>query len=99
LRGSEHRRTGSNDDNCNGSRICQFDASPGPVPLKPALKPNTAEWFESATLPRELAKEFGSLGVLGMHLDKYGCAGTKAVSYGLACLELEAGDSGFRSCT
>jgi glutaryl-CoA dehydrogenase len=62
-----------------------------------ALKPNTAEWFESATLPRELAKEFGSLGVLGMHLDGYGCAGTNAVSYGLACLELEAGDSGFRS--
>ena len=61
------------------------------------LKPNVAEWFESATLPRELAKEFGSLGVLGMHLDGYGCAGTNAVSYGLACLELEAGDSGFRS--
>ena len=61
------------------------------------LKPNVAEWFESATLPRELAKEFGDLGVLGMHLDGYGCAGTNAVSYGLACLELEAGDSGFRS--
>jgi glutaryl-CoA dehydrogenase len=61
------------------------------------LKPNVAEWFESATLPKELAKEFGSLGVLGMHLDGYGCAGTNAVSYGLACLELEAGDSGFRS--
>ncbi|OZE85334.1 acyl-CoA dehydrogenase [Rhodococcoides fascians] len=61
------------------------------------LKPNVADWFESATLPRELAKEFGQLGVLGMHLDGYGCAGTNAVSYGLACLELEAGDSGFRS--
>jgi glutaryl-CoA dehydrogenase len=61
------------------------------------LKPGVAEWFESATLPRELAKEFGSLGVLGMHLEGYGCAGTNAVSYGLACLELEAGDSGFRS--
>ncbi len=61
------------------------------------LKPNVEEWFESATLPRELAKEFGDLGVLGMHLDGYGCAGTNAVSYGLACMELEAGDSGFRS--
>ena len=61
------------------------------------LKPNVEEWFESATLPRELAKEFGELGVLGMHLDGYGCAGTNAVSYGLACMELEAGDSGFRS--
>lgn len=61
------------------------------------LKPNIEGWFESATLPKELAKEFGQLGVLGMHLDGYGCAGTNAVSYGLACLELEAGDSGFRS--
>ncbi|MGO4205023.1 acyl-CoA dehydrogenase family protein [Rhodococcus sp. TAF43] len=61
------------------------------------LKPNVESWFESATLPKELAKEFGQLGVLGMHLDGYGCAGTSAVSYGLACLELEAGDSGFRS--
>ena len=61
------------------------------------LRPDVAGWFESATLPRELAKEFGGLGLLGMHLDGYGCAGTNAVSYGLACLELEAGDSGFRS--
>ncbi len=61
------------------------------------LRPNIAEWFESATLPRELARQFGELGVLGMHLDGYGCAGTNAVSYGLACLELEAGDSGLRS--
>ncbi len=61
------------------------------------LRPDIAGWFESASLPRELAKEFGELGLLGMHLDGYGCAGTNAVSYGLACLELEAGDSGFRS--
>ncbi|MFN8229127.1 MAG: acyl-CoA dehydrogenase family protein [Mycobacterium sp.] len=61
------------------------------------LRPDVAEWFESATLPKELAKEFGDLGLLGMHLTGYGCAGTNAVSYGLACLELEAGDSGFRS--
>jgi len=61
------------------------------------LRPHVADWFESSTLPKELAKEFGSLGVMGMHLEGYGCAGTNAVSYGLACMELEAGDSGFRS--
>ena len=61
------------------------------------LRPNVEGWFESASLPKELAKEFGALGVMGMHLEGYGCAGTNAVSYGLACLELEAGDSGFRS--
>src|SRR5262245_54579717 len=59
------------------------------------LRPDIEGWFESGTLPTELAKEFGDLGLLGMHLDGYGCAGTNAVSYGLACLELEAGDSGF----
>ncbi len=61
------------------------------------LRPNVEDWFESATLPKELAKEFGQLGLMGMHLKGYGCAGTNAVSYGLACMELEAGDSGFRS--
>ncbi len=61
------------------------------------LKPHVGDWFESGSLPRELAKEFGELGVMGMHLEGYGCAGTNAVSYGLACMELEAGDSGFRS--
>jgi glutaryl-CoA dehydrogenase len=61
------------------------------------LRPNIEDWFESATLPKELAKEFGKLGLMGMHLQGYGCAGTNAVSYGLACMELEAGDSGFRS--
>ena len=61
------------------------------------LRPNVADWFESGSLPKELAKEFGGLGLMGMHLDGYGCAGTNAVSYGLACMELEAGDSGFRS--
>ncbi|MGW4801811.1 acyl-CoA dehydrogenase family protein, partial [Nonomuraea sp. NPDC004297] len=55
-------------------------------------------WFESGELPaRELARTLGSVGVLGMHLDGYGCAGMGAVSYGLACLELEAADSGLRS--
>ncbi|GAY19083.1 acyl-CoA dehydrogenase family protein [Mycobacterium sp. shizuoka-1] len=61
------------------------------------LRPNVGDWFESGTLPKELGKEFGALGLLGMHLQGYGCAGTNAVSYGLACMELEAGDSGFRS--
>ena len=59
--------------------------------------PEIAGWFERGHFPRELAKELGGLGLLGMHLHGYGCAGTNAVSYGLASLELEAGDSGFRS--
>ena len=59
--------------------------------------PDIGEWFDEGTFPREMAKEMGALGLLGMHLEGYGCAGTNAVSYGLACLELEAGDSGFRS--
>ncbi|MER6004703.1 acyl-CoA dehydrogenase family protein [Nonomuraea angiospora] len=62
------------------------------------IRPNVAEWFETGELPaRELARTLGSLGVLGMHLEGYGCAGMGAVSYGLACLELEAADSGLRS--
>ncbi|MFZ2240496.1 MAG: acyl-CoA dehydrogenase family protein [Gordonia amarae] len=59
--------------------------------------PDIADWFDQGVFPRELVKEMGSLGLLGMHLDGYGCAGTNATSYGLACMELEAGDSGFRS--
>jgi glutaryl-CoA dehydrogenase len=59
--------------------------------------PDIAEWYEQGVFPREMAKEMGTLGLLGMHLDGFGCAGTNAASYGLACLELEAGDSGFRS--
>jgi len=61
------------------------------------ILPDVAEWFEEGTFPVELAKEMGALGLLGMHLEGYGCAGTSAVAYGLACLELEAGDSGARS--
>jgi glutaryl-CoA dehydrogenase len=61
------------------------------------LRPHIAEWFEAGSLPPELAHEFGDLGVLGMHLTGYGCAGASATSYGLACLELEAVDSGLRS--
>lgn len=59
--------------------------------------PSIAEWFEEGVLPRELTNELGRLGLLGMHLDGYGCPGGSAVEYGLACLELEAGDSGVRS--
>jgi glutaryl-CoA dehydrogenase len=59
--------------------------------------PGVGEWFEAGYFPKELAKDMGALGLLGMHLDGYGCAGTNAVSYGLACTELEAGDSGVRS--
>ena len=59
--------------------------------------PHIADWFEEGVLPRELTAELGELGLLGMHLDGYGCAGASAVDYGLACLELEAADSGLRS--
>ncbi len=66
--------------------------------VEKSVKPHIADWYESGDIPaRELAKELGSLGVLGMHLEGYGCAGTSATAYGLACLELEAGDSGLRS--
>jgi glutaryl-CoA dehydrogenase len=61
--------------------------------------PDVAEWYEKGELPgiRELARELGELGALGMSLEGYGCAGASAVQYGLACLELEAADSGIRS--
>src|SRR3954470_8860768 len=62
------------------------------------LRPNIQKWFEDGTLPaRELAQEFGALGVLGMHLDGYGCQGAKASQYGLVCAEVESVDSGLRS--
>src|SRR3954452_24831010 len=62
------------------------------------LRPEIVGWFEAGTVPaRERSVELGRLGVLGMHLEGYGCAGTSAVAYGLACIELEAGDSGLRS--
>ncbi|WP_353508528.1 acyl-CoA dehydrogenase family protein [Intrasporangium sp.] len=62
------------------------------------IKPEVGQWFEDGALPvRDLAQELGQLGVLGMHLEGYGCAGTSATAYGLACMELEAGDSGIRS--
>ncbi|HEX3368896.1 MAG TPA: acyl-CoA dehydrogenase family protein [Candidatus Cybelea sp.] len=65
--------------------------------VRERITPAVAEWFEEGILPRELAPELGRLGLLGMHLEGYGCAGASAVAYGIACLELEAGDSGVRS--
>ena len=61
------------------------------------VRPFIGDWFEQGKSPAELARALGDLGLLGMHLTGYGCAGTSAVGYGLACLELEAGDSGLRS--
>jgi glutaryl-CoA dehydrogenase len=61
------------------------------------IRPNIADWFERAYFPAELVPELGRLGLLGMQLDGYGCAGRSAVDYGLAALELEAGDSGIRT--
>jgi len=62
------------------------------------IVPEVGDWFEAGAVPvAELAPALGRLGVLGMHLEGYGCAGTSATAYGLACLELEAGDSGIRS--
>jgi glutaryl-CoA dehydrogenase len=59
--------------------------------------PHVADWYEAGTLPKEIAPEVGKLGLLGMHLTGYGCAGMGAVAYGVACREMEAADSGLRS--
>jgi glutaryl-CoA dehydrogenase len=61
------------------------------------ITPNIEQWYLEGTLPREVAGEVGKLGLLGMHLKGYGCAGASATSYGVACRELEAADSGLRS--
>ena len=61
------------------------------------IMPNIADWFEAGTVPKELFPELGQIGVLGMHLTGYGCAGMSAIAYGVACRELEAADSGLRS--
>ena len=62
-----------------------------------AIKPNIAGWYEKAVFPLEIVPEMAKLGLLGMHLKGYGCAGRSAVEYGLAGAELEAGDSGLRT--
>src|SRR5215212_5906228 len=61
------------------------------------IKPNIQEWWEQAIFPKEIVPEMSERGLLGMHLSGYGCAGKSAVEYGLACMELEAGDSGLRT--
>ncbi|WP_043724748.1 acyl-CoA dehydrogenase family protein [Kutzneria sp. 744] len=61
------------------------------------VRPNVGRWFADGTFPRELAPELGELGLFGMHLQGYGCAGASATAYGIACMELEAVDSGLRS--
>ena len=65
--------------------------------VRDRVLPYVGEWFEEARFPVELARSLGELGVLGMHLQGYGCAGASATAYGLTCMELEAGDSGLRS--
>jgi glutaryl-CoA dehydrogenase len=65
--------------------------------VRDRILPNIADWFEEGTLPRDLGRELGKLGLLGMHLEGYDCPGASAVAYGIACMELEAGDAGIRS--
>ncbi len=65
--------------------------------VREKIKPYIRDWWEKAIFPTEIVPEMGAQGLLGMHLEGYGCAGKSAVSYGLACMELEAGDSGLRT--
>ena len=65
--------------------------------VREQVLPEVGDWFERGVLPRELLAELARLGLFGMHLEGYGCAGASAVAYGLTCLELEAGDTGVRS--
>jgi glutaryl-CoA dehydrogenase len=65
--------------------------------VRDRIRPNIREWYETAVFPTEIVPEMGRLGLLGTHLSGYGCPGRSAVEYGLAALELEAGDSGLRT--
>ena len=65
--------------------------------VRDQVLPHVGRWFEDAVMPAELFPQLGDLGLLGMHLEGYGCAGASATAYGVACRELEAGDSGLRS--
>jgi glutaryl-CoA dehydrogenase len=65
--------------------------------VRDRIVPDVGEWFEQGIVPAELVPEIGRLGLFGMHLEGYGLPGASAVAYGLACMELEAGDSGIRS--
>ncbi|PYI64995.1 acyl-CoA dehydrogenase [Arthrobacter livingstonensis] len=91
----------------NVSDVLNLDGllSPGELELRGTvrafvdgrIRPNIAQWYEKAHFPVELVREMGALGLLGMHLDGYGCPGRSAVEYGIAAMELEAGDSGLRT--
>src|SRR5260370_20696886 len=61
--------------------------------------PHVTDWFEAGTLPREIMPELGKLGLLGMHLTGYGCAGARAIAYRVACPGLQACDSGLPRAT
>lgn len=61
------------------------------------IRPNITQWYEEAVFPTEIVPEMAELGLLGMHIKGYGCAGRSAVEYGIAMQELEAGDSGLRT--
>src|SRR5207245_10794373 len=65
--------------------------------VRARISPNIKDWYGRAVFPREIVKEMGELGPLGMHLTGYGCPGRSAVEYGLTAMELEAGDSGLRT--
>jgi glutaryl-CoA dehydrogenase len=65
--------------------------------VRDRIKPNIKQWYEDAHFPVEIVREMGRLGLLGMHLKGYGCPGRSAVEYGIAAMELEAGDSGLRT--
>ena len=65
--------------------------------VRDRIRPNIKDWYEKAVFPSEIVTEMGRLGLLGTHLCGYGCPGRSAVEYGLAALELEAGDSGLRT--
>ncbi len=65
--------------------------------VRDRIRPNIKQWYEKAVFPVEIVPEMGRLGLLGTHLSGYGCASRSAVDYGLAALELEAGDSGLRT--
>ena len=65
--------------------------------VRERIAPNIKDWYEKAHFPREIVPQMGEKGLLGMHLEGYGCAGKSAVEYGLACMELEAGDTSLRT--
>jgi glutaryl-CoA dehydrogenase len=79
----------SDDEKAQRARVRAF--------VDETIRPGIAQWYESAVFPVEIVPELGRLGLLGMHLSGYGCAGRSAVEYGLAAAELEAGDSGLRT--